>query len=59
MMPYSMNIVDYSLFFLRDVNLDLPFFRENSPGNEGVDMVSPLMGSLHYSPPHHLYSFKK
>jgi hypothetical protein len=39
MMPYSMNIDDYSIFFLDNVDIDLILFLEIFLDNEGVDMA--------------------
>jgi hypothetical protein len=38
-MPYSMNIDDYSILFLDNVAIDILIFLEIFPDNEGVDMV--------------------
>jgi hypothetical protein len=57
-MPYSMNIVDYSIFFLGNVDVDLLVFLENFLGNEGVDMVSHVMVFLHFAHPCHPSSFQ-
>jgi hypothetical protein len=46
-MPCSMNIDDYSIFFLDNVDIDLLVFLEIFLDNEGVNMVSHLMVSLH------------
>jgi hypothetical protein len=43
MIPCSININDYFIFFHGNVNVNLVVFIENFLGNEGVDMVSPLM----------------
>ena len=51
-MPYSMSIVDYSIFLFGNVDIHILVFLANSLGNVGVDMVSPLMVSLH--PIHHI-----
>jgi hypothetical protein len=56
-MPYSMNIDDYSIFFLDNVDIYLLVFLEIFPDNEGVDMVSHLTVFLHSAHPFHLYSF--
>jgi hypothetical protein len=42
-MPYSMTIVDYSIFFLGNVDVDLLVFLKNFLGNEGVNIVSHVM----------------
>jgi len=42
-----MNIDDYSIFFLDNVDIDLLVFLEIFLDNEGVNMVSHLMVSLH------------
>jgi hypothetical protein len=55
--PYSMNIDDYSILFLDNVDIDLFVFLEIIPDNEGVDMVSHLMVFLHCAHPFHLYYF--
>jgi hypothetical protein len=52
-MHYSMNIIDYSIFFLGNVDVDLLVFLENVLGNEGVNTVSPLMVFLCPSHPYH------
>jgi hypothetical protein len=54
-MPYSMNIDDYSILFFDDVDIDIFVF----PDNEGIDMVSHLTIFLHFAHPFHLSSFKR
>jgi hypothetical protein len=54
-----MNIVDYSILFPGNVDVDLLFFLGNFLGNEGVNMVSPLMVFLHSAHPYHQYSFQE
>lgn len=57
-MTYSINIVDYSLLFLGNVDVDILVFLENSIGIEGVDMVSPLVVSLYLAHPYHRVFFR-
>jgi hypothetical protein len=54
-----MNIYGYSIFFLDNVDIDILVFLEIFPGNEGVDMVSHLMVSLHSAHLFHLSYFQK
>jgi hypothetical protein len=56
-MPYSMNIDEYSIFFLDNVDIDLLFFLEIFPSNDDVNMVSHLIVFLHSAHAFHLYSF--
>jgi hypothetical protein len=56
-MPCSMNIEKYSIFFLDNVDINLFIFLKIFPGNEGVDMVSHLTILLHSTHTFHLYSF--
>jgi hypothetical protein len=58
-MPYSMNIDDYSIFFLDNVDIDILVFLEIFPDNEGVDMVRHLMVFLHSAHPFHLSFFQR
>jgi hypothetical protein len=46
-MPCSMNIDNYSIFFLDNVDIDLLVFLEFFRRNEGVDMVSHLTVFIH------------
>jgi hypothetical protein len=58
-MPYSMNIDEYSIFFLNNVDNDLLVFLEIFLDNEGVDMVSHFTVFLHFAHPFHLSSFRR
>jgi hypothetical protein len=57
LIPCSMNIDKYSIFFLNNVDIDLLVFLEIFPGNEGVNMVSHLTVFLHSSHAFHLSYF--
>jgi hypothetical protein len=48
--PYSMNIDEYYIFFLDNVDIDVIIFLEIFLGNE-VDMVSHLTVFLHFTHP--------
>jgi hypothetical protein len=58
-MPYSMNIDKYSIFFLDNADINILVFFEIFPGNKGFYMVSHLMFFLHSAHPFHLSSSKK
>jgi hypothetical protein len=58
-MPRSMNIDEYYIFFLDIVDSDIIFFLEIFPDNEGVNMVSHLMVFLHSTHPFHLSFFQR
>jgi hypothetical protein len=55
----SMNIDNYSIFFLDNVDINLFVFLEIFLGNEGVDMVSHLTVFLHSAHAFHLSSFQR
>jgi hypothetical protein len=57
--PCSMNIDKYSIFFLHNVDIVLLVFLEMLLGNEGVNMVSHLMAFLHSAHAFHLFSFQR
>jgi hypothetical protein len=57
--PYSMNIGEYSIFFLDNDDIDVLVFLEIFPNNEGVDMVSHFTHFLHSAHPFHLSSFHR
>jgi hypothetical protein len=57
--PCSMNIIEYSIFFLGNVDVDLLVFLKTILGNEGIDMVSPLMVFLCSSHPYHWSCFSR
>jgi len=48
-----MDMDDYSIFFLSNVDSNLVFFLENFPGNEVVNKVSPVIVFLHFAHPCH------
>jgi hypothetical protein len=52
-MPSSMTIVDNSIFFLSNVEVNIFVFLENFIGNEGIDRVSHVIVFLHFSHPCH------
>jgi hypothetical protein len=54
LMSYSMNIDDYSIFFLDNVDIDLFVLLEIFIDNEGIYMVSQLIVCVHYAHPFHL-----
>jgi hypothetical protein len=58
-MPYSMNINEYYIFFLDNVDIDLLVFLEIFPNNEGVNMLSHLTIFLHFAHPFHISSFHR
>jgi hypothetical protein len=57
--PYSINIYNYSIFFLDNDDIKLLFFLEIFLGNDGVDMASHLKVFLHSAHPFHLSSFQR
>jgi hypothetical protein len=57
--PCSMNIDNYSIFFVDNVDIHLLVFLEIFPNNEGVNMVSHLMVFLHSTYPLHLSTFQR
>jgi len=58
-MACAININEYSIFFIDDVDIDILFFLEIFLSNEGIDMVSLLMVFLHFAHPFHLSSFRR
>jgi hypothetical protein len=58
-MPCSMNIENYVIFFLHDVDIVLLFLLEMFLGNEGVNIVSHLTFFLHSSHEFHLSYFQR
>jgi hypothetical protein len=56
--PCSMNIDKYSIFFLHNVDIVLLVFLEMFLGDEGVDTVSHLMVFLHSTDEFLLSSFQ-
>jgi hypothetical protein len=57
-MPCSMNIDKYSIFFIDNVDIDLLVFLEIFLDNEGVNMVSHLTIFLHSTHGFHISFFQ-
>jgi hypothetical protein len=58
-MHFSMNIENYSIFFIHNVDIDILVFLQMFPCNEGVNMVPLLKFFLPSTCAFNLNSFKR